>query len=152
MKAVAAVRDAVKCPLIIWGCEDEAKNNEIMPGVSQALKGERCLLGYAKQENYKTLSAVCQADGHCLITCAPLDINKMMMMPVLVDAGHEAWRAKEARADDADVPEWGPRAERGPTWEMVTAVTLLQAGCDIIRMRHPKAIAVVRRVIDNLMA
>ena len=83
---------------------------------------------------------------------AALSGDKMMMMPVLVDAGHEAWRAKEARADDADVPEWGPRVERGPTWEMVTAVTLLQAGCDIIRMRHPKAIAVVRRVIDDLMS
>ena len=202
VKAVTAVRDAVKCPLIIWGSEDDAKDNEIMPAVSQALKGERCLLGYAKQENYKTIAAVCQADGHCLISCAPLDINiqkqvnilvsemdfplervvmfpttgalgygleyaysiqergrmaalsgdKMMMMPVLVDAGHEAWRAKEARADDADVPEWGPRVERGPTWEMVTAVTLLQAGCDIIRMRHPKAIASVRRVIDDLMS
>ena len=200
--AVTSVRDAVKCPLIIWGCEDEAKDNEIMPAVSQALKGERCLIGYAKQENYKTISAVCQADGHCLVSCAPLDINiqkqvnilvsemdfpldrvvmfpttgalgygmeyaysiqergrmaalagdKMMMMPVLVDAGHEAWRAKEARAADADVPEWGPQTERGATWEMVTAVTLLQAGCDIIRMRHPKAIATVQRAIDNLMA
>jgi len=200
--AVTQVRDAVKCPLIIWGTEDDATDNEIMPAVSQALKGERCLMGYAKQENYKTISAVCQADGHCLIAFAPLDINiqkqvnilvsemdfplervvmfpttgalgygmeyaysiqergrlaalaadKMMMMPVLVDAGHEAWRAKEARAEDADVPEWGPQAERGPMWETVTAVTLLQAGCDIIRMRHPKAIAAVRRVIDKMTA
>jgi len=201
VKTVTAVRDAVKCPLIIWGSEDRARDNEIMPEVSQALKGERCLLAYAEQENYKTISAVAQADGHCLISFAPLDINiqkqvnilvsqmdfpldrvvmfpttgalgygmeyaysiqergrlaalggdKMMMMPVLVDAGHEAWRAKEARADDADVPEWGTAVERGPTWELVTATTLLQAGADIIRMRHPKAIAALRRVIDDLM-
>jgi len=197
-----AVRDAVGCPLIIWGCDDDAKDNQIMPQVSQALKGERCLLGCAKQENYKTITAVCHADGHCLITLAPLDINiqkqvnilvsemefpldrivmfpttgalgygmeyaysiqergrlaalsgdKMMMMPVLVDAGNEAWRAKEAKAEDAEAPDWGPQAERGPTWEMVTAVTLLQAGSDIIRMRHPRAIAAVRKVIDDLVS
>ena len=32
------------------------------------------------------------------------------------------------------------------------AVTLLQAGADIIRMRHPKAIAATRRVIDDLIS
>jgi acetyl-CoA decarbonylase/synthase complex subunit delta len=69
-----------------------------------------------------------------------------------VDAGNEAWRAKEAKAEDAEAPAWGPQADRGPAWEMVTAVTLLQAGADIIRMRHPKAIASVRRTIDDQMA
>ncbi len=200
--AVKRVRDAVGCPLIIWGCDDEARDNELMPKVSQAVKGERCLLGCAKQDNYKTITAVCHADGHNLIALAPLDINiqkqvhilisdmefpadrivmfpttgalgygleyafsiqersrlaalggdKMMRMPVLVDAGNEAWRAKEAKAEDADAPAWGPKKERGPAWEMLTAVTLLQAGADIIRMRHPKAIATTRRVIDDLTA
>ena len=36
-----AVRDAVGCPLIVWGCDDDAKDNDVMPKVSQALKGER---------------------------------------------------------------------------------------------------------------
>lgn len=195
------VRDAVGCPLIIWGCDDDAKDNDIMPRISQAMKGERCLLGCAQQDNYKTITAVCHADGHCLLTLAPLDINiqkqvnilvsemdfpaerivmfpttgalgygleyafsiqergrlaalggdKMMLMPVLVDVGAEVWRAKEAKAEDAEAPQWGPQAERGPAWETVTAVTLLQAGADVIRMRHPKAIAAVRRTIDDLM-
>jgi acetyl-CoA decarbonylase/synthase complex subunit delta len=83
---------------------------------------------------------------------AALAGDKMMRMPVLVDAGNEAWRAKEAKAEDADAPAWGPQKERGPAWEMLTAVTLLQAGADIIRMRHPKAIATTRRVIDDLTA
>lgn len=202
LAAAIKVKDAVSCPLIIWGCEDDAKDNELMPKISQALKGERCLLGCARQENYKTITAVCHADSHCLLTLSPLDINiqkqvnilvsemefplerivmfpttgalgygleyaysiqergrlaalsgdKMMMMPVMVDAGSEAWRAKEAKAEDAEAPDWGPQADRGPAWEIVTAVTLLQAGSDIIRMRHPKALAEVRRVIDDLTA
>jgi acetyl-CoA decarbonylase/synthase complex subunit delta len=201
VETVLKVKQAVGCPLIIWGCDDDAKDNEIMPKVSQAMKGERCLLGCAKKDNYRTITAVCHADGHCLIALAPLDINiqkqvnilvsemefpldrivmfpttgglgygleyaysiqergraaalsgdKMMMMPVLVDAGNESWRAKEAKAEDADAGAlWGPQKDRGPAWEMVTAVALLQAGSDIIRMRHPKAIEAVRRVIDDL--
>jgi len=198
---VKAVLEAVKVPLIIWGCDDDEKDNELMPKVSQAAKGERCLLGCAKQENYKVITAVCQADDHCLITLSPLDINiakqvnilvseqefpldrvvifpttgalgygmeyaysiqergrlaalsgdRMMLMPVLVDAGNEAWRAKEAKASDEEFPEWGIQEERGPMWETVTATTLLQAGSDIIRMRHPKAVTAVKKTIDALM-
>ena len=81
---------------------------------------------------------------------AALAGDKMMMMPVMVDAGNESWRAKEAKAEDAEFPEWGPAVERGPAWEMVTAVTLLQAGGDIIRMRHPRAVAAVREALAGL--
>jgi acetyl-CoA decarbonylase/synthase complex subunit delta len=35
-------------------------------------------------------------------------------------------------------------------WEAATAVCLLQAGVDIIRMRHPRAVAAVKGFIDQL--
>ncbi len=199
-EAVKAVLGAVGVPLIVWGCGIDAKDNEVLPKVSGAAKGERILIGCAKQDNYKRLAASCIADGHNLICLAPLDINiakqvntlviemelpadrmvmfqtsgalgygieyaysiqerqrlaalggdKMMMMPVIADAGHESWRAKEAKIDDAEAPEWGPRAERGPMWEGATAITLAQAGCDIIRMRHPRAVAAVRNALAGL--
>ena len=198
--AVKAVLAAVAGPIIVWGCEDDAKDNEIMPKVSQALKGERALLGVATEDNYKTLAAVCLADGHNVIGLAPLDINiakqvnilltdmefpldrmvmfqttgalgygleyaysiqererlaalqgdKMMSLPVICDVGNEAWRAKEAKAPDAEAPAWGPQAERGPVWEAMTAIALMQSGVDIIRMRHPKAVKIVRNMIDKL--
>lgn len=201
--AVAVVKSilaAVGVPLIIWGCEHDEKDNEVMPKVSQAAKGENCLLGVVTQDNYKTLTATCLADGHSLITLAPVDINiakqvnilvsemdfplnrivmfqstgalgygieytysiqererlaaltgdKMMSMPVICDVGHEAWRTKEAKSGDSEVPQWGPREERGPLWETITAVCLLQSGVDIIRMNHPKAAAAVKKCIDRL--
>jgi acetyl-CoA decarbonylase/synthase complex subunit delta len=37
-------------------------------------------------------------------------------------------------------------------WEAITAVTLLQSGVDIIRMRHPRAVAVVKKHIAQLTA
>ncbi|MFP4056008.1 MAG: CO dehydrogenase/acetyl-CoA synthase subunit delta [Candidatus Brocadiia bacterium] len=199
-KAAKAILEAVEVPLIIWGCNIDERDNEVLPQVSGATKGERCLLGCAKQENYKRLTASCIADGHNLICLAPLDINiakqvntlvtemelppgrivmfqtsgalgygieyaysiqerqrlaalggdKMMMMPVIADAGHEAWRAKEAKLPEDEAPEWGPQAERGPMWEATTAITLVHAGCDVVRMRHPRAVAAVKKALAGL--
>ncbi len=200
VKTVKSILAAVGVPLIIWGCEHDEKDNEVMPKVSQAARGENCLLGIVSQDNYKTLTATCLADGHSIITMAPVDINigkqinilvsemdfplnrivmfqstgalgygleytysiqererlaaltgdKMMSMPVICDVGHEAWRSKEAKSNDNDVPQWGPREERGPMWETITATSLLQSGVDIIRMNHPRAVAAVKKCIDRL--
>jgi acetyl-CoA decarbonylase/synthase complex subunit delta len=198
VKVTEEVLGAVGVPLVLWGCGNNEKDNQIMPKVSQAAKGENCLLGAVEEDNYKSLTAIALADGHYLITKAPLDINiakqvnilvsdmgfplerivtfqatgglgygveyaysiqerqrlaalggdKMMAMPVICDVGYEAWRAKEAKL--ADVPEWGSVEDRGPMWEATTAMCLLQAGCDIIRMRHPRAVATVRSFINKI--
>ena len=200
VNTVKSILEAVDLPLIIWGCENDEKDNEVMPKVSQAAAGERCLLGGATQDNYKTITAVCLADGHNLITQAPVDINigkqinilvtdlgfpldKIVMFqttgalgygieycysihergriaalsgdgqmsaPVICDVGHEAWRAKEAKASDTEAPQWGSFADRGIMWEAITAVTLIQSGVDIIRMYHPKAVSIVKEHIDKL--
>jgi acetyl-CoA decarbonylase/synthase complex subunit delta len=78
---------------------------------------------------------------------AALGGDRMMTTPVICDAGYEAWRAKEAKIDEA---AWGPASERGPMWEAITAVCLLQAGADIVRMRHPKAAAIVKDFIGQV--
>jgi len=198
VKVTDEVLKAVGVPLVLWGCGNDEKDNQVMPKVSEAAKGEKCLIGAVTEDNYKALTAIALADGHCLITAAPLDINiakqvnilasdmgfplerivtfqatgalgygieyaysiqerqrlaaltgdKMMAMPVICDVGYESWRAKEAKLVDA--PGWGPPAERGPMWEAATAICLLQAGVDIIRMRHPKAVATVKNFIDQI--
>ena len=200
VQVVKAVLGAVGVPLIVWGCGNDAKDNEVMPKVSEAAKGENCLLGTVSKDSYKTLTAVAMADGHNLIGEAPLDINiakqvnillqdmgfpldrvvmypttgglgygleyaysiqerqrvaaldgdQMMAMPVICDVGRESWRAKEAKGDDADFPTWGPQSRRGPMWEAMTATTLLHSGADILRMRHPDAVAAVKQFVDQL--
>jgi len=197
---VKAVLEAVGVPLIVWGSGDDAKDNEVMPKVSAAAKGERCLLGKVTEDNYKTLTAVALADGHNIISQAPLDINiakqvnilvsemdfplervvmfqttgalgygleysysiqererlaaltgdKMMAMPMICDCGAEAWKSKEARSTDDDVPEWGPQGVRGPMWEVLTAAALLQSGVDICRVRHPKTAEIIKAQVADL--
>jgi acetyl-CoA decarbonylase/synthase complex subunit delta len=198
VKVTEEVLQAVGVPLVIWGCDNNEKDNLVMPKISQAAKGENCLIGPVEEDNYKSLTAIALADGHFLITKAPLDINiakqvnilvsdmgfplerivtfqatgalgygieyaysiqerqrlaalagdKMMAMPVICDVGYESWRVKEAKL--ADVSEWGDVKERGPMWEATTAICLLQAGVDIIRMRHPKAVTVVKNFINQM--
>ena len=79
---------------------------------------------------------------------AALTGDKMMAMPAICDVGYESWRAKEAKLTDA--PGWGDVNDRGPMWEAATAICLLQAGVDIIRMRHPRAVAAVKNFINQL--
>jgi len=81
---------------------------------------------------------------------AALSGDKLMAPPVILDVGHEAWRAKEARSGDEAAAEWGPAAERGPAWEAVTACDLLQGGADILVMRHPAAVEAVRSAVKQL--
>lgn len=198
VKVTEQVLKAVGVPLILWGCGNDEKDNEVMPKVSGAAKGEKCLLGTITEDNYKSLTAIALADGHFLIGEAPIDINiakqvnilasdmgfplermvmfqttgalgygmeyvysiqerqrlaalsgdKMMAMPVICDVGYESWRAKEAKL--ADAPGWGDVKKRGPMWEAVTAVSFLQAGSDIIRMRHPEAVETVKNFINQI--
>ncbi|MBL7156643.1 MAG: acetyl-CoA decarbonylase/synthase complex subunit delta [Candidatus Omnitrophica bacterium] len=200
-KLIKDVLQAVKVPLIILGSGDDEKDNIVLSKVSQAAKGERCLLGDATEKNYKTLTASCLADGHNIIAESPIDINiakqanilisemgfpldkivinptigalgygmeyaysimeraryaaliddKMLSMPFIAFIGQEAWRAKEAKTLFSQAPEWGEEESRGILWEASTAACMLQAGADILVMRHPKAVDVTRGYIGKLM-
>jgi len=183
----------VSVPLVILGSEDDSKDNLVLPAVSEAAKGERCLIGSAVQDNYKTIVASVLADGHNIIAESPIDINiakqlnilisdmglalgrivinptigalgygleyaysimerarlaalsgdKTVACPFICFVGQEAWRAKEAKADGSP--------EQGIIWEALTATALIQAGADLLVMRHPKAIEKVSKYIDSIM-
>ena len=188
---IQKVLKSVRVPLIILGCGDDAKDNLLLPACSEAAKQERCLIGPATQDNYKTIVASVLADGHNIIAESPIDINiakqlnvlisdmgltlerivmdptigalgygleyaysimersrlaglsgdKTLACPFICFVGQEAWRAKEAKV--------GP-AEQGVIWEALTAIALIQAGANLLVMRHPKAIEKVGKYIDNL--
>ena len=80
---------------------------------------------------------------------AALTGDKLLQQPVLCTVGFEAWRAKEARGSDEEVPGFGPAEKRGPLWEAATATNLFQAGADIFVMRHPEAIKIVGEFLDE---
>ncbi len=82
---------------------------------------------------------------------AALQGDSMTQLPMLVTPGVEAWRIKESRTND-DIPEaWGDWERRSINWELITAGTLLQAGADILVLRHPKTVSLMKRTIEKLM-
>ncbi len=83
---------------------------------------------------------------------AALQGDSMTAMPILSHAGYEAWRQKEAKATEGVPAAWGDPTLRALLWEQMTAMTLLQSGADIMVLRHPRSVEVVRGVIDQLMA
>ena len=86
--AARRVLESVGVPLIIWGCGDDDKDNEVFPAVAEAVSGENCLLGTITEDNYKTLTALCTAYGHKLIAESPVDINIAKQVNILaLDAG-----------------------------------------------------------------
>lgn len=74
----------VDVPIIILGTGDDAKDNLVVPAVCEAAKAERCLIGSAVQDNYKTLVASVAADGHNIIAESPIDINIAKQLNILI--------------------------------------------------------------------
>ena len=80
-----------------------------------------------------------------------LQNDKMLSLPTIGTVGYEAWKTKEANVGIDEFPGWGEQKERGILWEALTASTLIQSGLDILVMRHPEAVRLVKKNIADLM-
>jgi len=199
---VKKVLGAVGVPLIVYGCGNNEKDNEVMPVVAEAAAGENLLLGVAEQENYKAVASACMAHQHNVIAQSPIDINickqlniliiemsaalsnkividptvaalgygieysysimerarlgalqgdKMLAMPMIGNIGMEVWKTKEANISEEEQPGWGETEGRGVNWETSTAMAYLQGGINMLVMRHPRSLKIVKEHIDELM-
>ena len=185
------ISEEVRKPLIVIGSGDDDKDRDLLPKASSVLKGSNSLFGIASQDNYKTLTATCLADGHSIIAESPIDINiakqanilitdmgfdpkrivmhptttslgygmeyvysimerarlaafmgdRMLYMPFILFAGQEVWKVKEAKDSEA----------QGVNWEIATSVAMLQAGADIIVVRHPDSAKELTKYMETAM-
>jgi acetyl-CoA decarbonylase/synthase, CODH/ACS complex subunit delta len=74
-----------------------------------------------------------------------------LQMPIINNLANEIWKCKEAKQTAEDAPTLGDPERRGVLMEAVGAVTYLMAGSDILIMRHPEAIRLVKAYIDVAM-
>ena len=68
-----------------------------------------------------------------------IDKDKMMQMPILADVGVECWRTKEAKES----------REQGILWEAITGITFLLAGANLLILRHPDALKLIKEMISG---
>jgi acetyl-CoA decarbonylase/synthase complex subunit delta len=85
------------------------------------------------------------------VRLAALGGDAMVNMPVISHSGAEAWRQKEAKASQGIPAAWGSVEERGMVWEELTALTVLNAGSNIVTLLHPKSVERMKATIGKLM-
>ena len=74
-----------------------------------------------------------------------------LQMPIIAPVSTDTWGVKESTASEEDEPTWGSREERGISMEVSTAAANLTGGADAVIMRHPAAIATVKKFITELL-
>ena len=75
-----------------------------------------------------------------------------LQLPLINNLGNEVWKCKEAKMDEKEGPTLGDPEKRGILMEAVGAVSYLLAGSDILMMRHPESVRMVKAFIDLMTA
>ena len=74
-----------------------------------------------------------------------------LQMPILAAVSADTWGVKESTASEEDEPAWGSQEERAIDMEVATAAADLTGGADAVIMRHPAAIATIKKFINELV-
>ncbi len=74
-----------------------------------------------------------------------------LQMPIIAPVSVDTWGVKESSASEEDEPAWGSREERGIHMEVSTAAADLVGGADAVILRHPAAVATVKKFIAELV-
>ena len=75
-----------------------------------------------------------------------------LQSPIICNISKETWKSKEAKTPTAEEPKLGDARKRGIMLEAMSSMVLLLAGADVLIMRHPEAIKLIREMITELNA
>lgn len=73
-----------------------------------------------------------------------------LQFPIICNIAKETWKTKEVKISQEEDPKLGDSKKRGILLEAMSAMCLALAGGDILIMRHPDAIKLVRDMIKEL--
>lgn len=75
-----------------------------------------------------------------------------LQFPIICNIAKEVWKMKEAKIPESEDPKLGDAKKRGILLEAMSATILLLAGADVLVMRHPEAIKLIKEMIADLTA
>jgi acetyl-CoA decarbonylase/synthase, CODH/ACS complex subunit delta len=101
-------------------------------------------LGYGMEYSY----SVIERDRMAALT----QEDDKLQFPIVNYVGQEVWKVKECKQTNEEAPQLGDQTKRGILMEAVTAVSLLLAGSDLLILRHPEAVKLVKSIIQELAA
>ena len=196
---VNKVAGAIDVPLIVWGCANIEKDEEVLKKVAEECQGQNLTIGPVEDKNHKGIAASAMGFGHAIISSSPIDVNlakqvnillenlgmpmdrviidpttgglgygmeytysvmerlrmagltqgdDKLQFPIINNLANEVWKCKEAKQPVDEAPTLGDPERRGIMMEALGAVSYLMAGGNILIMRHPEAIRLVKSFID----
>ncbi len=101
-------------------------------------------LGYGMEYTYSVMERIRMA--------ALAQGDDKLQFPIINNLGNEVWKCKEAKLGADEAPTLGDPERRGILMEAVGAVAYLMSGADVLIMRHPEAIRLVKSYIGLMMA
>ncbi len=101
-------------------------------------------LGYGLEYTY----SVMERDRMAALT----QEDAKLQFPIICNSAPEVWKTRETRLTKDDDPKLGDEKKRSVLMEAVTAMTLFMAGADIVVMRHPDSVSLVKDMIGELCA
>ena len=93
----------------------------------------------------------CYSAMERLKIAALIQDDKMTQMPIINNIAPEVWKVKEVKESEENYPQWGSQEERGINWETISCMSMLLSGTDILVMRHPRAVSLIKEIIKDLL-
>jgi acetyl-CoA decarbonylase/synthase complex subunit delta len=104
---------------------------KFFPAEKIVIDPESAALGYGMEYSFSLMERVKQIG---IITK-----DNMTMMPIIADLGAECWKTKQAKENK----------EQALLWEGITVLSLLLAGANILVLRHPETLKLVKETIET---
>ncbi|MFH1117304.1 MAG: acetyl-CoA decarbonylase/synthase complex subunit delta, partial [Pseudomonadota bacterium] len=99
-------------------------------------------VGYGMEYCYSIMERIRQA--------ALTQNDDKLQYPIINNIAEEVWKTKEAKLSAEDDPRLGNAFIRGVNLEAITALSALQAGSDILILRHPKTLQHLRKYLSEI--
>lgn len=77
--------------------------------------------------------------------------DEKLQYPIINNVAEEVWKTKEAKLSTDEAPTLGDPEIRGINLEAITAISALQAGSDLLILRHPRTLEHVRKYLSDIM-
>ncbi|MFO7878250.1 MAG: acetyl-CoA decarbonylase/synthase complex subunit delta [Desulfovermiculus sp.] len=100
-------------------------------------------LGYGMEYSYSVMER---------IKLAALTFgDDKLQLPIYNNLAYEVWKSKEAKEPVEENPLLGDPERRGVLMESVAAVSYLMAGSNVLVLRHPESVRMVRSFIELMI-
>lgn len=100
-------------------------------------------LGYGLEYSYSVMERIRMA--------ALTQEDDKLQVPMISNIGNEVWKCKEAGLSLEDAPILGDPERRAVLMETTAAVSYLLSGADVVILRHPESVRLIRSFIELMI-